>query len=73
MKQILHLSRLSGVVTRTETTEPATQTDVWQDKAYKAFETIIINCEPEAQILIEGCDTPAEAWKMLQEHYEGRT
>ena len=73
MKRILHLSRLSGVVTGTETTEPVTQTDAWQDKAYKALETIIINCEPEAQILIEVCDTPAEEWKMLKDHYEGKT
>ena len=73
--RILRLSNLASVVTGTETTQPTTSTTAandWQTKVDKALITIIANCEEEAQILIEGCDTAADAWSVLKEHYEGR-
>lgn len=72
MARILRLSGLAPVVTGTRTTEPTTGADEWRTLADKALVTIIANCEEEGQILIEGCDTPAEAWGLLKEHYDGR-
>ena len=77
MKRILLISGMMSLVTGSETTRPsgstATAGDAWDIKAAKVLVTIIANCEEEAQTLVEACETPAEAWSILKDHYEGRT
>ena len=67
---------MRSLITAAEQTRPSTAGDAWDANPAKVPITIVANGEEEAQSIIEACETPAEAWKILKDHYKeerGRT
>ena len=73
ISRMFRLLRLTPYVTGDQKDKPSLEEEDWQDATDKALILIIDNCEAEPQALVAGCNTAAEAWNALKEHYGGRT
>ena len=66
---------LESVVTGDNKDQPTASGEInaWKKKTYKALNYIIESCELEAQLKIRSATSAAQAWKILQDNYQGKT